>query len=137
MWLWLRIVGGPVVFSTGRGRLIGPWSLFGGGLLIHRQHDRIVTDCDACDRTFEGNSDELINVWPQAKREGWQVRKVGKDWCQFCGSDDQSGTGIECFSHSLDLGQRSDFARGAEWDVARVPTTAGRCSPVSQSGSAP
>jgi hypothetical protein len=53
--------------------------------LIHRQHDRIVIDCDACDRTFEGNSDELINVWPQAKREGWQVRKVGKDWCQFCG----------------------------------------------------
>jgi hypothetical protein len=53
--------------------------------LIDRQHDRIVINCDACDRTFERNSDEWINVWPQARREGWRARKIGKGWCQFCG----------------------------------------------------
>jgi hypothetical protein len=54
--------------------------------LIGRQHGRIVIACDACGRTFEGDSDEWIDVWPQARREGWRVRKIGKDWCQFCGS---------------------------------------------------
>ena len=65
---------------------LGP---FGGGLLIGRQHGRIVIACDACGRTFESDSDEWIDVWPQARREGWRVRKIGKDWRQFCGSDDQ------------------------------------------------
>ena len=62
---------------------LGP---FGGALLIGRQHGRIVIACDACGRTFEGDSDEWIDVWPQARREGWRVRKIGKDWRQFCGS---------------------------------------------------
>ena len=54
--------------------------------MIGRQHGRIVIACDACGRTFEGDSDKWIDVWPQARREGWRVRKIGKDWRQFCGS---------------------------------------------------
>ena len=57
--------------------------------MIGHQHGKIVIACDACGRTFEGDSDEWIDVWPQARREGWRVRKIGKDWCQFCGFDDQ------------------------------------------------
>ena len=58
--------------------------------MIGRQHGRIVIACDACGRMFEGDSDEWIDVWPQARRKGWRVRKIGKDWYQFCGS------GAEC-----------------------------------------
>jgi hypothetical protein len=53
--------------------------------LIGRQHGRIVIACDACGRTFEGDSDELIDVWPQARRKGWRARKISRNWCQFCG----------------------------------------------------
>jgi hypothetical protein len=64
--------------------------------MIGCQHGRIVIACDACGRLSEGDSDEWIGVWPQARREGWRVRKIGKNWYQFCGevcacnlSDDQ------------------------------------------------
>jgi hypothetical protein len=53
--------------------------------MIDRQHDRIVIDCDSCDRTFEGDTDEWIDVWPQARSDGWRARKIGRNWYQFCG----------------------------------------------------
>jgi hypothetical protein len=52
--------------------------------MIDRQHGRIVIVCNACGRTFEGDGDEWLEVWLRAKRGGWQTRKVGKNWCQFC-----------------------------------------------------
>ena len=66
--------------------------------MIGRQHGRIVLACDACGHVSERNSDEWIDVWPRAKRDGWQTRKIGKNWYQFCGEvcaskfgDDQIG----------------------------------------------
>jgi hypothetical protein len=53
--------------------------------MIDRHHGRIVIACDACGRLSEGGSNEWVEVWLQAKRGGWQTRKIGKDWCQFCG----------------------------------------------------
>ena len=53
--------------------------------MIDRQHGRMVIGCDACGRRSEGDSNEWIAAWLQAKREGWQARKIGKEWCQFCG----------------------------------------------------
>jgi hypothetical protein len=91
--------------------------------LIGRQHNRIVIACDACGRTFESDSDEWIDVWPQARREGWPVRKIGKDRSQFCGemcasklTDDSIRHSIECFPLR--------FARGAECErrpVSPIP----------------
>jgi len=57
----------------------------GGDWMIDRQHGRIVFGCDACGRLTEGNSNEWMELWRQAKREGWRARKIGKDWHQFCG----------------------------------------------------
>jgi hypothetical protein len=53
--------------------------------MINRQHGRIVFGCDACARLSEGGSSEWIELWLQAKREGWRARKIGKHWYQFCG----------------------------------------------------
>ncbi len=53
--------------------------------MIDRQHDRIVFGCDACGRLSEGDGRGFVGCWLQARREGWGVRKIGKDWHQFCG----------------------------------------------------
>ena len=53
--------------------------------MIDRQHGMIVIACDAYGRHSEGDSSKWVEVWLQAKREGWQTRKAGKNWCQFCG----------------------------------------------------
>ena len=66
--------------------------------MIDSQHGGIVIACDACGRLSEGDSTEWVKVWLQAKRDGWQTRKIAKNWCQFCGEvcasklgDDQIG----------------------------------------------
>jgi hypothetical protein len=53
--------------------------------MIDRQHGRIVIVCDACGRLLQGDSDEWIDFWPRASRQGWRTRKIGKNWYQFCG----------------------------------------------------
>jgi hypothetical protein len=53
--------------------------------MIDRHHGRIVIVCDACGCRSEGDSNECAKVWLQAKRQGWQTRKIDKNWCQFCG----------------------------------------------------
>jgi hypothetical protein len=53
--------------------------------MIGCQHGRIVVACDACGRLSECDSKSWAELWLQAKRDGWRVRKIGKDWCQFCG----------------------------------------------------
>ena len=53
--------------------------------MIGREPGRIVITCDACGRLLQGDSDEWIDVWPRASRAGWRARKIGKEWCQFCG----------------------------------------------------
>jgi hypothetical protein len=53
--------------------------------MIDRQHGRIVIVCDACGRLSETDSNEWVEVWLRAKRDGWLTRKIGKNWSQFCG----------------------------------------------------
>lgn len=52
--------------------------------MIDRQHGRIVIECDACDETFEGDSDNWQEVWPAAKRDGWKSRQFGGEWLHMC-----------------------------------------------------
>jgi hypothetical protein len=52
--------------------------------MIDRQHGKIVIECDACDETFQGDSDDWKEVWPAAKREGWRTRTVGNEWIHMC-----------------------------------------------------
>ena len=52
--------------------------------MIDRQHNRIVIECDACDNVHEGSSLEWNEVWPEAKRLGWNSRKIGNDWVHTC-----------------------------------------------------
>jgi hypothetical protein len=53
--------------------------------MIDRRYGRNVIACDACGRLLQGDSNEWAEIWLQAKREGRQTRKIGKNWCQFCG----------------------------------------------------
>jgi hypothetical protein len=53
-------------------------------LLIDRQHGRIVIECDACEATFEADSDEWAEVWASAKRDGWHARKLQSIWLHEC-----------------------------------------------------
>jgi hypothetical protein len=53
--------------------------------MIGREPGKIVITCDACGRFLQGDSDEWIDAWPRASRAGWRARKIGKEWCQFCG----------------------------------------------------
>ena len=53
--------------------------------MIDRQHGRIIIECDACDETFEGGiGDDFDVVWPAARSEGWQARKIGDQWAHIC-----------------------------------------------------
>lgn len=52
--------------------------------MIDRQHGHIIIECDACDETYEGDSDDWSEVWPAAKREGWRVRKIADEWVHTC-----------------------------------------------------
>jgi hypothetical protein len=36
-------------------------------------------------QAVEPRRNEWVEVWLLAKREGWRARKIGKEWCQFCG----------------------------------------------------
>ena len=103
---------------------LGP---FGGGLLIGRQHGRIVIACDACGRTFEGDSDGWIDVWPQARRIGERARlaRTGANSAGPCVyltlPTIKSGRRHECFSGSFDLTQPQRLVRGAECERRPVP----------------
>ena len=52
--------------------------------MIDRQHGKIVIECDSCDETFAGDSDEWNEVWPAAKAEGWKSKKIGSEWVHGC-----------------------------------------------------
>jgi hypothetical protein len=52
--------------------------------VIDRQHGKIVFECDACDKTFEGETDDFKEEWAVAKGAGWKARKVGADWLHLC-----------------------------------------------------
>jgi hypothetical protein len=53
--------------------------------MIHREHGKIVIECDSCDELFEGDGDaEFAQVWAEAKRNGWKTRKIGAEWVHGC-----------------------------------------------------
>lgn len=52
--------------------------------MIDRQYGKIVIECDACDNTYEGASDEWKPVWAAAKAEGWKTRQIGSEWVHTC-----------------------------------------------------
>ena len=53
--------------------------------MIHREHGKIVIECDSCSELFEGERDaEFAQVWAEAKRDGWKTKKVGTEWVHGC-----------------------------------------------------
>jgi hypothetical protein len=52
--------------------------------MIDRQHGHVLIHCDACEETYEGNSDDFYEVWPAAKRDGWRTRKIAEEWVHTC-----------------------------------------------------
>lgn len=52
--------------------------------MIDRQHGKIVIECDACDATHQGETNDWTEEWAVAKAEGWRTRKIGSDWLHFC-----------------------------------------------------
>lgn len=53
--------------------------------MIDRQHGKIVIECDSCKETFAGEKGEEFDVvWAAAKRDGWTVRKIAKEWLHGC-----------------------------------------------------
>jgi len=53
--------------------------------MIDRKNNKIVFGCDACGRLCEPDSNDWMEIWPQANRGGWRARKIGNGWYQFCG----------------------------------------------------
>lgn len=59
--------------------------------MIDRQHGKIVFECDSCNATFDGDSDDFSEAWSAAKRDGWTTRKIANEWlhgCPDCGRPD-------------------------------------------------
>ena len=58
--------------------------------MIDRQGNKVLIECDSCDEVFEGHQDgPFEEVWPEARREGWKVRKIAGEWlhgCPKCGA---------------------------------------------------
>lgn len=52
--------------------------------MIDRQGGRLVIECDSCDSTFLGDSEEWNEVWLLAKSDGWKARKIGQEWMHAC-----------------------------------------------------
>jgi hypothetical protein len=52
--------------------------------MIDRQNGDIVFECDECGETFESATSDFNSPWNQAKRDGWRVRKIGKEWYHSC-----------------------------------------------------
>ena len=56
-----------------------------GKEMIDRQYGNIIIECDSCDETFKGESnEEFVIVWAAAKREGWRTRQVAGEWLHGC-----------------------------------------------------
>ncbi len=53
--------------------------------MIDRQHGRILIECDSCDDVFTGGTQmEFSDVISAAKRDGWKVGKIAKEWVHGC-----------------------------------------------------
>jgi hypothetical protein len=57
---------------------------------IHRQKGNVIIECDRCETQFTLDSPDYELTWAAAKRDGWEAKKIGKDWvngCPNCGAD--------------------------------------------------
>lgn len=52
--------------------------------MIDRQYGKLVFECDACDATYQGETDDFKAEWAAAKRDGWKTRQIGSDWVHMC-----------------------------------------------------
>lgn len=53
-------------------------------MTIERRKGLIEISCDVCGEVFETLTGEWEEAWPMAKRDGWKVEKIGKDWLHSC-----------------------------------------------------
>ena len=57
-------------------------------MMIDRQFGHVIIECDSCNETFTIESDDFMETWNAAKREGWRSRKIGDEFvhgCKRCG----------------------------------------------------
>lgn len=48
------------------------------------QHGSWVFECDTCDKTIDGESDDFAKAWAHAKQDGWRAKKIGDEWVRGC-----------------------------------------------------
>ena len=60
--------------------------------MIDIQGGKILVECDSCEDVIESDQDEeWVDFWDRARREGWRVRKIGKDFVHGCPRHDPGG----------------------------------------------
>ena len=54
-------------------------------MAIEREGRMIVVDCDSCSDRFKGEpGEEFRDVLDAAKRDGWHVALIAKEWLHGC-----------------------------------------------------
>ncbi len=57
--------------------------------MMDKQKGDWIFACDICGKTLETDQADFNTAINMMKREGWQARKIGKDWvhgCNGCGN---------------------------------------------------
>ncbi len=58
--------------------------------MIDRQGGKILIECDSCSDVFDAGTAEWVEVWDEARRDGWTAEKIGNDWIHRCQSCNQT-----------------------------------------------
>jgi hypothetical protein len=55
-------------------------------MTIEKDGRRQYFSCDIvnCDAEFDFERDDFPTAWAAAKREGWETKKIGRDWLHAC-----------------------------------------------------
>lgn len=54
-------------------------------MTIERRGGRVFITCDTCGVSYEGDTNRpFAEIWDEAKREGWRVRKIADEWIHGC-----------------------------------------------------
>lgn len=52
--------------------------------MIHRQKGTIQLECDSCGEICDRTGQEFLDIWNEAKADGWKARKIGDVWVHTC-----------------------------------------------------
>lgn len=52
--------------------------------MLDRQYGKFVVECDSCPTTLETDTKDFDEARQVMIREGWKVRKIGRDWIHGC-----------------------------------------------------